>query len=77
MHSTEGDATPRPKQKPARDILFNLAGDLSEQNDLATENSDKLYETRNAEVDGDCRQMGLPPKGVNPAATKTKARGAK
>jgi arylsulfatase A-like enzyme len=74
VHSTEGDAAPGPKQKPARDMLFNLAQDVREQRDLAAEQParlaelKKLYEAWNAEVDAECRQMGLVPKLPQPAA---------
>src|SRR6185369_15825618 len=83
VHSTEGDAVPGPKQKPARDILFHLASDVSEQKDLAAENPEKLaelktlYDLWSEEVDADCRQRGLQPKGTNAAATKPKTKGAK
>ena len=35
VHSTEGSDQPGPRQKPARDMLFDLASDLGEQHDLA------------------------------------------
>ncbi len=68
VHSTEGDASPGPKQTPARDMLFNLASDMSERYDLAAEQPAKLaelkelYEAWSAEVDSDCRTLGLQPK---------------
>ncbi len=72
VHSTEGDAAPGPKQKPARDMLFNLATDIGEQHDLAAEQPaklaelKKLYEAWSAEVDADCRKLGLEPKFAQP-----------
>jgi arylsulfatase A-like enzyme len=75
-HSTEGTEQPGPTQKPARDMLFNLATDIGEQNDLATQHPDKLaalrrlYEAWSAEVDADCRKLGIEPM---PAKPETKA----
>jgi arylsulfatase A-like enzyme len=66
--STEGAAEPGPNQKPARFMLFNLAEDLSEQNDLAAKHPDKLaalrklWEAWSASVDTDCRKLGIKPK---------------
>jgi arylsulfatase A-like enzyme len=68
VHSTEGDAVSGPKQAPARDMLFNLANDISEQNDLSASEPAKLadlkmrYEKWSTEVDADCKDMGLVPK---------------
>jgi len=69
VHSTEGTEQPGPKQTPARDMLFNLANDIGEQHDLAAEHPEKLaelkkrYETWDAEMDADCRKLGIdPPK---------------
>ncbi len=68
VHSTEGDAAPGPRQKPACDMLFHLANDPGEQHDLAAEKPEKLaelkklYEVWSAAVDADCRQAGLEPK---------------
>ena len=68
VHSTEGDAVPGPKQTPARDMLFNLANDISEQHDLSADEPAKLvelkkhYEKWSNEVDADCQGMGLAPK---------------
>ena len=73
VHSTEGDAAPGPKQKPAQDMLFNLATDISEQHDLAAEQPvklaelKKLYAAWSDEVDADCRKLGLEPKFPKPA----------
>jgi arylsulfatase A-like enzyme len=73
VHSTEGDAAPGPKQKPAQDRLFNLATDISEQRDLAAEHPAKLAELKKLyaawsdEVDADCRKLGLEPKFPKPA----------
>jgi arylsulfatase A-like enzyme len=75
VHSTEGDALPGPKQKPARDMLFNLANDLGEQHDLAAQQPaqlaelKRLYEAWSAEVDADCRKLGIEPKFPKSAAT--------
>lgn len=68
VHSTEGDANPGPKQKPARDMLFNLAEDIGEQHDLAAKHPErlaalkKLYQEWSDGVDADCRKMGIEPK---------------
>lgn len=68
LHSTEGSDVPGPKQTPAREMLFNLASDISEANDLAAREPaklaelKKLYEAWSAEVDADCRRMGLTPR---------------
>ena len=68
LHSTEGSDVPGPKQTPAREMLFNLASDISEANDLAASEPaklaelKKLYEAWSAEVDADCRKMGLTPR---------------
>ena len=73
VHSTEGDAAPGPKQKPAQDMLFNLATDIREQHDLAAEQPAKLAELKKLyaawsdEVDADCRKLGLEPKFSTPA----------
>jgi arylsulfatase A-like enzyme len=81
VHSTEGDAEPGPKQTPARDLLFNLATDISEQHDLAAQHPDKfaalkkLYEAWSAGVDADCRKLGIEPMMPKPetkAAPKQK-----
>ena len=64
VHSAEYGEPPG----PVTDRLFNLAQDLSEQHDLAAENPGKLaelkklYEAWSAEVDADCRKLGLEPK---------------
>lgn len=85
VHSTEGDAAPGPKQMPARDMLFNLASDISEQHDLAAEQPDKLaalkklYEAWSDEVDDDCRKLGLepkPPKAATPQKSNAKKKAA-
>jgi arylsulfatase A-like enzyme len=77
VHSTEGDGKPGPNQTPARDMLFDLASDVSEQRDLATEHPAKLadlkqrYETWSQEVDGDARALASyrPPDLQFPGAT--------
>ena len=67
VHSTEGAAEPGPQQKPGHDMLFNLAEDVGEQHDSAAENPDKLaelrglYEAWSAQVDADCRRLGIQP----------------
>ncbi|MCB1242940.1 MAG: sulfatase [Verrucomicrobiales bacterium] len=77
VHSTEGDATPGPKQQPARDMLFHLADDTGEQHDVAASEPGKLaelkalYQAWSDEVDEDCRNFGLAPKFPNvPPAQK-------
>ena len=67
VHSTEGASDPGPQQTPARDMLFNLAQDIGEKNDLAAINPEKLaelrglYEAWSAAVDADCRGLGIEP----------------
>jgi len=83
VHSTEGDAAPGPGQKPAQDRLFNLATDLSEQRDLATEEPaklaalKKLYAAWSDEMDADCRRLGLEPKFPKPLSPAVKKPAAK
>jgi arylsulfatase A-like enzyme len=73
VHSTEGGQDPGPTQKVARDMLFNLAEDVHEQNDLSAKHPDKLivlkklYEAWSASVDADCRKLGIEPKPIDPA----------
>lgn len=73
VHSTEGDAAPGPKQRPARDMLFHLASDPREERDLSAENPSKLAELKklytgwSEEVDADCRRLGLHPKAAHAA----------
>ena len=68
VSSTEGGEQPGPSQQPARDMLFNLADDIGEQHDLATQHSEKLaalknlYEAWSRDVDADCRKLGIEPK---------------
>ncbi len=68
VHSTEGVEAPGPKQTPAKDMLFNLASDPTEQHDLAKKHPEKLavlkklYEAWSAEVDADCRKLGIEPR---------------
>jgi hypothetical protein len=51
-------------------MLFNLAADIGEQRDLAAEQPAKLaelktlYEAWSAEVDADCRKLGIEPTSV-------------
>lgn len=74
VHSTEGAEQPGPRQIPGRDLLFNLANDLGEQNDLAAQHPEQLaalkkrYEAWSAEVDADCRKLGIEPMGFKPDA---------
>ena len=83
-----GSTSTRPKaaSSPARtssprgDMLFNLADDISEQHDLAATQPEKLaelkklYEAWSADVDADCRKLGIEPKmndlSLKPAAKK-------
>ncbi|MCX6872997.1 MAG: sulfatase-like hydrolase/transferase [Verrucomicrobia bacterium] len=75
VHSAEYGEPPG----PVTDRLFNLAQDLSEQHDLAAENPGKLaelkklYETWSADVDADCRKLGLEPKFPKTAVSDPKA----
>ncbi len=72
VHSTEGARLPGPKQKAAVDMLFNLAEDVEEQNNLAAERPEKLaelkrlYEQWSTEVDADCRELGVSPAVISP-----------
>lgn len=74
VYSTEGDASPGPKQKPHEDMLFNLATDSSETKNLAAQEPEKLaelkrlYATWSDQVDAECRELGLTPK--HPAKPK-------
>ena len=76
VHSTEGDSSPGPRQRPAKEMLFNLAADMGERNDVAAAHPAKLaeirklYEAWSAEVDAECRTLGLEPKFPKPAAGK-------
>jgi arylsulfatase A-like enzyme len=70
--STEGAADPGPRQTLARYMLFNVATDISEQNDLAAKYPGKLaalkklYEAWSTEVDADCRKLGIEPAAAKP-----------
>ena len=54
-------------------MLFNLADDIGERHDLAAEQPERLaelrrlYEAWSADVDADCRKLGLEPKVAEPA----------
>jgi len=78
VHSTEGDASPGPRQKPARDMLFDPTADSSEQNDLSDRQPEKLaelkrlYQAWSDAVDADCRKLGLQPKFARNAPEKKK-----
>ncbi|MBM3858985.1 MAG: sulfatase [Verrucomicrobia bacterium] len=80
VHSTEGAAEPGPNQTPARDMLFNLANDVSEQHDLAAQHPEtlatlkKLYEAWSAEVDADCRKLGLEPAKIGAADARPRSK---
>lgn len=68
VHSTEGDAKAGPRQTPGRDMLFHIADDIGEKNDLAMTHPKKLteikrlYEAWSDSVDADCRSLGIEPK---------------
>lgn len=68
VHSTEGAEHPGPRQKPAKDMLFDLAEDIGEQHDLAAQYPEKLtelkkkYDLWSESVDADCRRAGLEPR---------------
>jgi arylsulfatase A-like enzyme len=68
VHSTEGAEAPGPQQTPAKDMLFNVVSDPGEQHDLAGQYPErlaalmKLYEAWSAEVDADCRKLGIEPR---------------
>ena len=77
--STEGTERPGPNQTPGRDYLFNLVEDLGEKNDLSTEHPGilnelkQLYADWDAEMDADCRALGIkPPEVRGPAAPKSR-----
>ena len=59
VHSTQGSENPGPGQKPAQDMLFNLADDIGEQHDLADKEPErlaslkKLYESWSTDVDAE------------------------
>ena len=82
VYSTAGGEQPGPNQKPARDMLFNLADDISEQHDLAAAHPEKLaalkklYEAWSRDVDTDCRKLGIEPQmndlSLRPAAKKAR-----
>jgi arylsulfatase A-like enzyme len=78
VHSTEVGQDPGPKQTPARDMLFNLADDISEKTDLAAKHPGRLaalkqlYEAWSDSVDADCRKLGIHPATI---ATGTSAPG--
>jgi arylsulfatase A-like enzyme len=81
VYSTEGSEAPGPKQTPARDMLYHLADDIGEQRDLAATHPEKLaelkklYEAWSAEVDADCRKLGISPRmPQEKPATKNKTR---
>jgi arylsulfatase A-like enzyme/pimeloyl-ACP methyl ester carboxylesterase len=63
VHSTEGDATPGPKQTPARDMLFDLGADIGETNDLSADHPEKRaelkarYEAWSDAVDADHQRL--------------------
>lgn len=69
VHSTQGTERPGRKHTPARDMLFNISNDLSEQKDVSVQHPEvlmelkKLYTAWCQEVDADCRKLGIePPK---------------
>jgi len=77
VHSTEGTEHPGPRHTPARDMLFNLADDLGEKNDLSAKHPDvlrqlkQLYSTWSDQMDADCRKLGIkPPAARKPASRK-------
>jgi arylsulfatase A-like enzyme len=67
VYSTEGADVPGPRQTPARKMLFNLATDPSEEHEVAAQYPEKLaaliklYEAWSADVDADCRKLGIEP----------------
>ena len=85
--STEGGEQPGPNQKPARYMLFNVAEDISEQNDLAAKHPEKLaalrklWEDWSVGVDADCRKLGIEPKmedlSLKPAAKRAAKKASK
>jgi arylsulfatase A-like enzyme len=74
VHSTEGSDRPGPRQTPGRDMLFNLAADPGEQQDLANAQPARLaelkalYEAWSAQVDADCRKLGIEPPQPRPSS---------
>jgi arylsulfatase A-like enzyme len=85
VHSTEGSERAGPRQTAARDMLFNLADDIGQRNDLAAQHPEKLaelkkrYEAWSAQADDDCRALGIEPKGLgrpSPAKGSASAVGA-
>jgi len=78
VYSTQGSERPGPKHTPARDMLFNLADDLGEQNDLSEEHPGvlrelkQLYSTWCDEMDADCRKLGVDPPAARKPTRKTR-----
>jgi arylsulfatase A-like enzyme len=70
VYSTEGTEQPGQRQTPARDYLFNLADDIGERSDLSQKHPEKLRQLKqlygewDAEVDADCRELGVKLPGV-------------
>lgn len=73
VYSTQGTERPGPKQTLARDMLFNIAEDIGETKELSAQYPELLSELKalyakwDAEVDADCRKLGIkPPKTRKP-----------
>jgi arylsulfatase A-like enzyme len=83
VHSTERSDRPGPRQEPAGDMLFDLASDLGERHDLARERPETVaelkrrYEAWSAEVDADCRRLGIEPLTAGVAVPASPAAGVK
>jgi len=76
VYATEGTEQPGPKQTPARDMLFDLAEDVGETTDLSEQHTEKLRELKamfakwDAEMDADCRKLGINPPRVKRSSQK-------
>lgn len=72
VYSLPGVIKSESPEEPAKEMLFNLADDPSEQRDLSSKNPEKLAELRmkfdawSAAVDADCRKLGIEPPKAKP-----------
>lgn len=72
VYSTEGTEAPGPQQTVARDMLFDLSNDLSEQTDLSQSQPKKLAELKalfaewDAAMDASCHAIGITPPTIRP-----------
>ena len=70
VYSTEGTEQPGPNQTLARDMLFDLAKDPGEKNDLSEKHPEilaklkALYKAWDTQMDADCQELGIQPPRV-------------